>query len=72
MIPPFFPPPPLFNLPPPPLPPPNFSGLTDTELRAMEGQDRANVEARIKVLRNIQVWTKLSPTGVRSVFLPQS
>ena len=52
---PFFPPPPLFNLPPPPMPPPNFAGLTDVELRAMEGSERLNVEARIKVLRNIQV-----------------
>ena len=52
---PFFPPPPLFNLPPPPMPPPNFTGLTDAELRAMEGTERLNVEARIKVLRNIQV-----------------
>ena len=55
MIPPFFPPPPFLNLPPPPMPPPNFTGLTDSELRAMEGQERTNVEARIKVLRNIQV-----------------
>lgn len=39
---------------PPPRPPPNFSGLTEDELRAMEGQERANVEARIQVLRNIQ------------------
>jgi E3 ubiquitin-protein ligase synoviolin len=50
-----FPPPPFLNLPPPPMPPPNFSGLTEAELRAMEGQERSNVEARIKVLRNIQV-----------------
>ena len=59
MIPPmpmaFFPPPPFLNLPPPPMPPPNFTGLTEAELRAMEGQERSNVEARIKVLRNIQV-----------------
>ena len=37
------------------MPPPNFAGLTDVELRAMEGSERLNVEARIKVLRNIQV-----------------
>lgn len=37
------------------MPPQNFSGLTDDELRAMEGHERANVEARIKCLRNIQV-----------------
>lgn len=46
--------PPPFSIP-PPLPPQNFSGLTDEELRAMEGHERANVEARIKCLRNIQV-----------------
>jgi E3 ubiquitin-protein ligase synoviolin len=37
------------------MPPPNFTGLTDAELRAMEGNERLNVEARIKVLRNIQI-----------------
>ena len=37
------------------MPPQNFSGLTDEELKAMEGNERANVEARIKCLRNIQV-----------------
>jgi len=42
-------------MPPPPMPPPNFTGLTETELRAMEGQERDNVEARIRCLRNIQV-----------------
>ena len=50
--PPFFMPP--FSIP-PPLPPQNFAGLTDDELKAMEGHERANVEARIKCLRNIQV-----------------
>merc|ERR1711884_899017 len=50
--PPFFMPP--FSIP-PPLPPQNFAGLTDDELKAMEGNERANVEARIKCLRNIQV-----------------
>jgi len=59
---PFPPPPPSFFMPmpppfsiPPPLPPQNFSGLTDEELKAIEGNERANVEARIKCLRNIQV-----------------
>ncbi len=55
--PPFFPPPmfmPPFNVP-PPMPPQNFAGLTETELRAMEGNERVNVEARIRCLRNIQV-----------------
>ena len=58
-VPPFPPTPPFFMPPPfsipPPLPPTNFSGLTDEELRALEGHERANVEARIKCLRNIQV-----------------
>eukprot|EP00093_Oithona_nana_P009345 09345.XXX_221603_219648_1 [CDS] Oithona nana genome sequencing. len=56
-FPPPFPPPffmPPFSIP-PPLPPQNFAGLTDDELKAMEGHERANVEARIKCLRNIQV-----------------
>jgi len=50
----FMPMPPPFSIP-PPLPPQNFSGLTDDELKAIEGNERANVEARIKCLRNIQV-----------------
>merc|ERR1712083_722304 len=50
----FMPMPPPFSIP-PPMPPQNFSGLTDEELKAMEGNERANVEARIKCLRNIQV-----------------
>jgi len=37
------------------MPPQNFSGLTEEELKAMEGNERANVEARIKCLKNIQV-----------------
>jgi len=40
---------------PPPLPPPDFSGLSPAELAAMEGEERAAVEARIRCLRNIQV-----------------
>ena len=40
---------------PPPQPPPNFSGMSEAELREMEGTERSNVEARIKCLRNIQV-----------------
>ena len=31
----------------------NLSNLSDDELRDMEGQERANVEARIRVLRNV-------------------
>lgn len=53
MMPPFFP---LlsFNLPPLPRPPPNFSAMTEAEVRTMEGNERQHVEARINVLRNIQ------------------
>lgn len=40
---------------PPPMPPPNFEGLSEAELAAMEGQERGAVEARIRCLRNIQV-----------------
>jgi len=40
---------------PPPQPPPNFSGMSEAELREMEGTERSNVEARIRCLRNIQV-----------------
>eukprot|EP00090_Calanus_glacialis_P028667 TRINITY_DN46002_c0_g1_i1.p1 TRINITY_DN46002_c0_g1~~TRINITY_DN46002_c0_g1_i1.p1 ORF type:complete len:696 (-),score=248.20 TRINITY_DN46002_c0_g1_i1:163-2250(-) len=40
---------------PPPQPPPNFSGMSDTELQEMEGRERTSVEARIRCLRNIQV-----------------
>jgi len=52
-----FPPFPFLPAPylPPPLPPTNFSGLSDAELNQMEGQERSNVEARIKCLKNIQV-----------------
>ena len=49
---PFSPPP--FGIP-PPMPPPNFSGLTTEELRTMEGNERENIEARVKCLRNVQV-----------------
>ena len=38
---------------PPPVPPADFSGLTDEELRAMEGEERENLEARVQCLRNI-------------------
>lgn len=40
---------------PPPMPPQNLQNLSDEELRQMEGNERANVEARIQCLRNIQV-----------------
>lgn len=36
-----------------PVPPPGFAGLTDEELRAMEGHDRQNLEARLQCLQNI-------------------
>ncbi|XP_067400073.1 E3 ubiquitin-protein ligase synoviolin isoform X1 [Emydura macquarii macquarii] len=45
--------PPLFGFPPMPVPPAGFAGLTDEELRAMEGHDRQNLEARLQCLQNI-------------------
>jgi hypothetical protein len=33
--------------------PPTFAGLTDAEIAQLEGQERAAVEARVQVLRNI-------------------
>lgn len=42
-----------FGMSPPPVPPADFSGLTDEELRAMEGEERENLEARVQCLRNI-------------------
>ena len=39
----------------PPVPlPPDFSKLSDEQLHKLEGDERANVEARVLVLRNIQ------------------
>ena len=37
-----------------PRPPADLSGLSEEELRAMEGIERENVEARIQWLRDIQ------------------
>ena len=31
----------------------NFGNLTDDQLKSMEGQERANIEARLRVLRNV-------------------
>ncbi|XP_029862744.1 E3 ubiquitin-protein ligase synoviolin isoform X2 [Aquila chrysaetos chrysaetos] len=45
--------PPLFGFPPMPVPPAGFAGLTEEELRAMEGHDRQNLEARLQCLQNI-------------------
>ncbi|KAG8438098.1 hypothetical protein GDO86_008691 [Hymenochirus boettgeri] len=44
---------PPFGLPPMPMPPAGFAGLTDEELRAMEGHERHNLEARLQCLQNI-------------------
>jgi len=52
MMPPFMPFMP-FNVPPPPAPV-NYGGMSEEELHNLEGQERHNVEARIKVLKNIQ------------------
>lgn len=53
MVPPFFPLLP-FYIPPPP-PPLNFLAMTEDEVRQLEGNERQHVEARIQVLRNIQI-----------------
>ena len=37
-----------------PSPPSSMAGLSDEELRVMEGVERSNVEARIQWLRDIQ------------------
>ncbi|KAM7169282.1 E3 ubiquitin-protein ligase synoviolin isoform 2-T2 [Macrochelys suwanniensis] len=41
------------GFPPMPVPPAGFAGLTDEELRAMEGHDRQHLEARLQCLQNI-------------------
>ncbi|XP_055847045.1 E3 ubiquitin-protein ligase HRD1 [Episyrphus balteatus] len=43
-----------FSVPPPTMPP-NLSILSDEELRAMEGNERRNIEERLKVLGNIKL-----------------
>ncbi|XP_026550516.1 E3 ubiquitin-protein ligase synoviolin-like [Notechis scutatus] len=45
--------PPLFGFPPMPVPPSGFAGLTEEELRAMEGHERQHLEARLQCLQNI-------------------
>uniref|UniRef100_A0A914VU35 E3 ubiquitin-protein ligase hrd-1 n=1 Tax=Plectus sambesii TaxID=2011161 RepID=A0A914VU35_9BILA len=53
-----FMPPPFMMMPPMPLPfpaPPAFTGLTDEEVRTMEGTERRAIEARVNCLRNIGV-----------------
>ncbi|KAM4880084.1 E3 ubiquitin-protein ligase synoviolin isoform 2-T5 [Sylvia borin] len=45
--------PPLFAVPPMPVPPAGFAGLTEDELRAMEGHERQHLEARLQCLHNI-------------------
>lgn len=40
---------------PPPMPPPDFSGLSEGDLRKMEEVGRAGIEARLQCLRNIQL-----------------
>ena len=41
------------GLPPMPVPPAGFAGLTEEELRAMEGHERQHLEARLQSLHNI-------------------
>lgn len=44
---------------PPPMPPQSLRNLSLEELRRMEGNERANIEARIQCLQNIQVSENL-------------
>lgn len=44
----------MFLVVPAPRPPANLGALSDVELQAMEGQERRHLEARIRVLRDIQ------------------
>lgn len=48
-----------YAVPPPPMPP-NLDALSDEELRLLEGNERRNVEERIKLLRNIQLMMDAS------------
>lgn len=43
-----------FSVVPPPRPPTNLGALNEAELLEMEGQERRHLEARIRVLRDIQ------------------
>lgn len=43
-----------FSVPPPPMPP-NLASLSDEELRLLEGNERRNIEERLKVLGNIKL-----------------
>jgi len=54
---PLFPPlfPTIVPLPPIPVPPPNLTELSEEELRAMEGNLRQAVQARIQTLQRIQL-----------------
>jgi E3 ubiquitin-protein ligase synoviolin len=45
----------LCNIVPPPPPLLQTTGLSDEELRRMEGNSRENVEARLRCLRNVQI-----------------
>ncbi|XP_024938867.1 E3 ubiquitin-protein ligase synoviolin isoform X1 [Cephus cinctus] len=47
--------PPMVPLPPVPTPPPNLTTLSEEELRAMEGNMRQAVEARIETLQRVQL-----------------
>ncbi|KAK6621529.1 hypothetical protein RUM44_001336 [Polyplax serrata] len=61
-LPPFFCPPFFGIFPPPPMPPSNFSGLSDEDLRRMEGDARESIEARLQCLRQIELLLDASVT----------
>lgn len=50
------------SVPPPPMPPSDFTGLSDEELRRMEGDARENIEARLQCLRQIELLLDASVT----------
>lgn len=52
----------IFSVPPPPMPPSDFTGLSDEELRRMEGNARENIEARLQCLRQIELLLDASVT----------
>ena len=44
------------------MPPANFSGLSDEDLKKMEGDARENIEARLQCLRQIELLLDASVT----------
>ena len=47
------------------MPPLNFTGMSEENIRAMEGNELANVQARIQCLRNIRTLLDASMTQMQ-------